>query len=290
MTFLIYCIIIYSVIDMKINYNTEKINQLLCDFYNATGLDMDVLKPDFSSVSNYKLKNLSYCEAVLGTEVGEKFCKLSDDKLLRECSISKKTEMRVCHAGLINIVIPLLFNDVIIGYIIFGRIRLNDDFSRLTSYIENLGLDFDLMRGYYLSIPLVNSDKIKSLANIATILAKYLLLENMLSPSFDESIDKAIRYIGDNLTDNISILSIAKNANISKSVLYRAFRKSFNQTVGEYINTKRLEYSVSLLRQTDLSIEEISQRSGFSSSAYYSKVFKKHFGLSPLKFKKSLNT
>ena len=41
-----------------------------------------------------------------------------------------------------------------------------------------------------------------------------------------------------------------------------------------------------LLAKTNLSIEEISQRVGFSSASYYSKMFKKQIGVAPLKYRK----
>ena len=86
----------------------------------------------------------------------------------------------------------------------------------------------------------------------------------------------------------ISVISISKSINVSKSVLYKNFHTHFNCTVSEYINTKRIEKSLELIAKTDMSIEEISQNVGFSTASYFSKIFKKQMGTSPLKYKKNL--
>ncbi|MBQ6938199.1 MAG: helix-turn-helix transcriptional regulator [Clostridia bacterium] len=142
------------------------------------------------------------------------------------------------------------------------------------------------MEKYYNDIAAFNSEKIQSVSNIAGMLAKHLLLENMLKPDFDENMQKAVAFINENLCGDLSIRSISKNINVSKSVLYKRFHACFNCTVSEYINTRRVEKSIELLTRTDLSIEEISQKVGFASASYFSKIFKKEKGVSPLNYKK----
>ena len=119
------------------------------------------------------------------------------------------------------------------------------------------------------------------------MLVKFILLENMLNPSLEGNIQKAVNYINENLEKELTIKSISKNVNISKSVLYKKFHSFFNCTISEYINIKRIEKSVELLLKTDLSIEDISQKVGFASTSYFSKTFKKIQKISPLKYRKS---
>ena len=119
------------------------------------------------------------------------------------------------------------------------------------------------------------------------MLGNYILFENMLMPDLDKNIQKAVAFINENLSEDLSIRNISQNIHISKSVLYKCFRERFNCTVGEYINAKRVEKSIELLKKTNLSIEEISQKTGFASVSYYSKTFKKIKSEPPLKYKKT---
>lgn len=271
---------------MIINYDISKINTALQDFYNATGINMDLLKADFSYVSFNHRGNECYCQSVQNTAVGKKACSLSDTCLLKKCQESRKPEMHVCHAGLVDVAVPIIYEDVIIGYIIFGQMKADIDFSAFESYIENLGLNAAEMREYYAQISFFDSGKIQSVSNIASMLVKHILLENMLKPAFDETMQKAVAFITENLEQDLTIQYISKSINVSKSVLYKKFHACFHCTVSEYINTRRVEKSIELLTKTDLSIEEISGKVGFSSTSYYTKIFKKQKGLAPLKYKK----
>jgi len=145
------------------------------------------------------------------------------------------------------------------------------------------------MNKLYDSIELYDSEKIESVSNIAAMLIKYILLENMLKPDVNPSIQKAVNYINGNLSDNLTIKSITKNANVSKSVLYKNFHEEFGCTVSEFINRKRIENAKLLLKKSELSVEDISQRLGYSNASYFSKMFKKCEGISPLKYRKLNN-
>ncbi len=272
---------------MVISYDIEKINSALEDFYKATDININLLKADFSFVGGRAHReNNRYCESIQNIPAGKNECLCSDFRLLKKCQHTKTPQMHICPAGLIDAAAPILYNDVIIAYIIFGEMKASTPFSAFKKYISGLGLDTEEMENCYNDISVFNSEKIQAVSNIAGMLAKHLLLENMLKPDFDENMHKAVAFINENLCGDLSIRNISKNINVSKSVLYKRFHACFNCTVSEYINTRRVEKSIELLLRTDLSIEEISQKVGFSSASYYSKIFKKEKGLSPLSYKK----
>lgn len=272
---------------MLINYDIQKITRTLADFYNATGVYMGLLKEDFSFVVNRSAGgNIRYCVAVQNTEKGRETCLFSDACLLKKSRESRKPELHVCHAGLIDICVPIIYEETIIGYVIFGQIKIKEDFPRLREYITKLGLNADEMKEYYDEIAVFDSEKIESISNLAEMVVKHILLENMLRPGSDESTEKATRYINENLGKPLSVHSIAKNVGVSKSALYRNFNAQIGYPIGRYINKKRVEKAAELLSDTRLSIEEITLRVGFADSSYFSKTFKKEMGLSPLKYRK----
>ena len=272
---------------MIVNYDTEKINTALHDFYNATGITIDLLKTDFTKVSQTKYEFNPYCKCIQSSEKGKSACRVSEMKLLEKCKQAKKPQLHICHAGLVDMAVPIIYDDEIIGYIIFGQLKTDSDFLKVKDYIIKLGLDTVKTQDYYNRILFYDSDKLQSVSNVASMLVKFILLENMLNPSLEGNIQKAVNYINENLEKELTIKSISKNVNISKSVLYKKFHSFFNCTISEYINIKRIEKSVELLLKTDLSIEDISQKVGFASTSYFSKTFKKIQKISPLKYRKS---
>lgn len=271
---------------MTVEFDTHKIQAALQDFYNATGIDADLIKPDFTSACRSQQNRCLYCAKVQSTPAGLQACRSSDKLLLEKCAATAQAQDRVCHAGLVDVAIPILYNEQIIGYLIFGRMKSNLNFSSLKEYIAGLGLDTEEAKQAYAQLPFYDGARIQSVSNIATLICKYILLENMLRPNENDGVEKVSTYIRDNLEKPLSIQSIARGTGVSKTVLYKLFHQHFHSTVGSYIKTKRVERSLSLLTDTALSVEEISQRVGFSGASYYSKVFRSQMGVSPLQYRK----
>ncbi len=91
-----------------------------------------------------------------------------------------------------------------------------------------------------------------------------------------------LNYIRSNYQKELSLEDIALSAGISKQYAMALFRKYTGCTVNEYILTLRMQHAARLLSYGDMRISEISEYLGYSSPAYFSRVFKKYYGVSPL--------
>jgi len=118
---------------MFINYETKKINKTLYDFYNSTGITINLLDADFNLVSHTPHEFSNYCKCIQKSESGKKACRHSDIELLKKCKESKKTQIHVCHAGLVDVAVPVNYDGEIIGYMILGQMKTNSDFSQIKS-------------------------------------------------------------------------------------------------------------------------------------------------------------
>lgn len=266
---------------MLIQYDIPKINKILHDFYTATGTRIDLFDNSFSPISYSQHEMCSYCSHIQKEPACKKACIAFDKQLLQKCRTSRKSQQDQCPFGLLNIASPILYNETTLGYLFFGPMKTSYNFPA-----EKLHNELALQAEYD-ALPSVSLDQSSSIANLAQILISHILTENMLKPDSSEVATKAVAYIQENLEKNLSIKLISQSINVSKSVLYKKFHDRFHCTVGEYINKKRVEQSRKLLITTALSMEEISQQCGFSSASYFTKIFKQHMGITPLKFKKS---
>lgn len=269
---------------MRLHYNKTKLTNTLLDFYHATGVNVSIVDADCNTIAEIHHGHNVYC-AHIKQYTTEK-CKLSDKVLFQKCKLSRSAEMHICHAGLLDIALPVIFNETIIAYVIMGQMKVAPDFRTLESYIETLGLNPSETQQIYENLPYFDATKIQAIANLAVMLTKFILLEHMLTTKTTESLGKAEQFISENLQKELTVRDIERGTNLSKSVLYKDFHACFNCTLKEYINSKRIEKAVELITSTDLSMDEISQRVGFSSAAYFSKVFKSQKGVPPLKYKK----
>lgn len=272
---------------MLIHYDIPKINRVLDDFYHATGARIDLFNNEFVPISNSGHEICGYCRAIQAHTACQKRCKAFDTMLLQQSRDTRRAQQAICPFGLANAVSPVLWEDTIIGYVFFGQMKTEDDFP--TAEIEAVKTEVDerTLRRDYEALPLFESAKIQGVANLAHILIGHILTENMVKPDAGEILQRAVSFIHTNLETELSVKVLTKQINVSKSVLYSKFHAHFHCTPGEYINKKRIEKSVVLLQTTNLSMEEISQACGFSGASYFTKMFKKHRGITPLKFRKA---
>jgi AraC family transcriptional regulator len=96
---------------------------------------------------------------------------------------------------------------------------------------------------------------------------------------------RVIAYIDANLGRDIALADLARLVGISKDHFIRGFRAATQRTPYAYLVERRLARAIEALRQGGLSIEEIARDAGFKSAPGFSNVFKKHFGMSPGRFR-----
>ena len=93
-------------------------------------------------------------------------------------------------------------------------------------------------------------------------------------------------YIHQNYGEKIMLDEIAKAASVSSREANRIFQKSVRQTPFEYLMHYRLEKARELLKDSDLSVTEISYRCGFTDSTYMGKQFRKTYGMTPREYRR----
>ena len=99
---------------------------------------------------------------------------------------------------------------------------------------------------------------------------------------------KIAEFINENYFRNISINYLAKSFNFNRSYIYMLFKKEFGISPQEYILNKRIEKAKELLSDRKrLRICEVAFAVGYSDPLYFSRLFKKATGVSPLKFAKN---
>lgn len=98
----------------------------------------------------------------------------------------------------------------------------------------------------------------------------------------------AISYIEDHYLEPLSLEEIAGKSNVSIRHLNRIFRSYYRMTPISYLQKLRLERACYLLKHGNLSITEISYECGFNDSNYFTRQFRKAYGMSPKTFRQSL--
>ncbi len=89
------------------------------------------------------------------------------------------------------------------------------------------------------------------------------------------------------VSQDYSLEELALESGLSQAKLQEGFKLIYARTVTEYIRHARLEVARNLIRTTDLNISQIVYTIGFSSRSYFSKIFKRKYGISPSEFQEN---
>lgn len=101
---------------------------------------------------------------------------------------------------------------------------------------------------------------------------------------------KIADYLSRNCERPISLDELSARFFLSKHYICRIFKDVTGYTITEYTNIHRIRKAKRYLEETDMSISEITFALGYESLTYFEKMFKKYMTISPLKYRKTLNT
>lgn len=97
---------------------------------------------------------------------------------------------------------------------------------------------------------------------------------------------KLQKYIAENISENITLDKATKISNISKCYLSSIFKKETGEVFVDYVNKTKMEAAKALIQEKGLKSCEAAEKVGINDDSYFSKLFKKHIGVSPSKLLK----
>lgn len=101
-------------------------------------------------------------------------------------------------------------------------------------------------------------------------------------------IEKLNLYMQENIANNLTLKDFEYYANLSSSQLCKIYKKHLNTSPFKHYLSLKIEHATTLLLNTNLNINEIAKSLGFEDQFYFSRLFKKQIGKSPLQFRKDV--
>lgn len=240
-------------------------------------------------ILSYPEEHCPFCALMRSDELGKKHCHDSNSKSFLRCQTTKKLEIFKCHAGLIETTAPLIDNGTIIGYIMFGQItdleKQDEVTDMLRSVLTSYGMD---QKGHNRSIYQITQktkEQILAASKILEACTFYVLLQDMVSLQRETFIQNLNSFLLSHLSEDLSIDRLTSEFHISKNKLYDSCSRYMSVGIAEHIKLLRITEAKRLLKETNLSVLEISDKVGFNDYNYFCRVFKKEVGISAGKFR-----
>lgn len=269
---------------MNIKLNVGELKNIMELFYTMSGIRIVVLDAGYNEVLAYPENKCRFCSLIHSIKELSEKCRESDVASFEECKRTGEIYIYKCHAGLVEATIPLKDNNKIIGYMMFGQITDLKDKSALEKFVKEINRRYSLEctpKG----IRYRSEKQIAAAAKLLEICMNYIMLKEMIIPDNNRITRLAKEYIADNLCADIKMSDICEYAHTCRTKLYEAFADDCGMGIAEYIRRERLKYAYSLLKSGEFSVAEVSEKSGFSDYNYFSRIFKRRYGLSPYKLK-----
>jgi AraC family transcriptional regulator len=99
---------------------------------------------------------------------------------------------------------------------------------------------------------------------------------------------RVVEKLNEEFSENISSERLAAEAGVHPVHLAATFRRFYHSTAGEYVQNLRIARAAKLLLEKEISIAEIAVSGGFADQSHFTRVFKRHTGVTPGVFRNSL--
>ena len=164
-------------------FNKEKLKKVLYDFYESTGVAITLYDAEKKIVATSPVYT-GLCSLLRSKKCCKENCDKSDLGHMKEVSADQKICRYTCHAGLMETIIPVVYENILIAYMQIGQFR---DESRLYSSEEMIistakkyGFDEAALLSFYSGIPIISEKKFSSLCNIMEIIIKSFWTEGLI--------------------------------------------------------------------------------------------------------------
>lgn len=118
--------------------------------------------------------------------------------------------------------------------------------------------------------------------------SKISYYQNRASNRNHEIVMKIEEYIHENYWDmELTVTSLSEEIYLDQSYMRRVFLKQKGMKINEYINEVRMMKALQIMKAHDYPMAKVSELSGFSDQAYFSKCFRKYYGMTPSNYMKA---
>ncbi len=122
------------------------------------------------------------------------------------------------------------------------------------------------------------------------MLILYRLCRISKKSGYPSEVEKCIRYMDENFASKVTLKQLGELSGYSAIHLHRMFLQSTGYTPHSYLTGIRIRHAKDLLADKSLTLEDISQKCGFSSLSHFKTVFKQHAGKTPGAFRREIES
>jgi len=238
-----------------------------------------------------------FCVLIRTTDAGTDGCRVSDvEGAVEEAGRRGEPFVHVCHAGLMEVVMPVLYRSEHVATVFCGQVVTETcpaaDVRWLQKRVRELGIAPSEILPACEALPRMSEEKLVQIGNLVFLAVSHLAetesraaLDRALAIERSRPIRRALDYVEEHFREPIGIEQIARHVDLSPAYLSRQFHKTMGMTFIDYLTTRRIAEAKELLRRTSMSMSDIAYQVGYSHQSYFGRKFKQVTGQTPSQYR-----
>ncbi len=269
--------------------NLERLAQVMAALSDATSLPViwksgANMRVETSLPLRHRFHTHALCQKVKSTH--EDVCLFNDGVFISRLAVQKQQHfIHVCHAGVLELVVPIFYGDSYCGAIMVGPFRSGDGVSSYPQCEE-----------LFRQLPELDDKKCRGIVRLVEMLilpfARELATghaENLLPP--DELIDHAgVRRVTvllrQKFRGRLPVDLLSRECGLSTSHFQHVFKQQTKLSILEYLQRIRVMEARRLIELTDLPLSDIAVTCGFCDQSRMAVLFRRYFHRNPASYRK----
>ena len=214
-----------------LNFDIINLQKFLDSFHIVSGIHITAFDEKSDIIACSQNINCKFCDLLRKDSSADDKCISQDEYALARCRETSSMYSYICHAGFTEVITPIKFGNIIIGYLMFGRILHHPKpdiyWEKVKEKCSKYNVDMEELYSAYIELKPMEQEQIYAAAHLLEACALYLWLK-YYSPSSEKNIVLKIdEYITNNLDKNLSTQVLCEKFGISRSTLYRIGKKYY---------------------------------------------------------------
>lgn len=223
----------------------------------------------------YLSHNNSFCNKIKANPNFFPKCVEQKSKLIHHMEKTLEPLYGQCYQGFEEFVFPIVVHRSLIGLLCFGFCQCAKTPENLHPFIDEVNILRRLFENIYFEFE--RQLRLNPFQEDTTLKSKHI-------------VHSTLKFIQEHYSQDLSLDLLADNAHCNPTYLSTQFKKIMHIGITDCINEVRIKASLFFLSSTKMTITAISQHVGYNDPSYFTRVFKKHQGLSPNAYRERFNT
>ena len=278
----------HNILELFLNDDVQKLLDnfagmldLRVTFYSRFGLPIrrgkEMPNTGFCSFIQDDLHLLEQCNAI--------------DKTMREKVItSLKPISYTCHAGLREIIAPVVISGRLAGFLMVGQFRTDDTLPACAATYCTSPEQQQKMQQKFMDLPKLDAEKLDSIIGTLQILIDYIAARELAVFRADPLKSAIDKYIEEHYQEDVYLADVASVLHKSISSVAQFLRNKYHTCFKDLLIERRLYAAEEYWKQHPCaSIRECAEAAGFKDQFYFSRIFRKKRAMSPREFRARWN-